>query len=60
MHNADDVLTERGSVDELKSVLGDRMILYPLGGHLGNLWFQENREAIVALFRTAAGSERTR
>ena len=60
MHNADDVLTERGLVDELKSVLGDRMILYPLGGHLGNLWFQENREAIVALFRTAAGSDRTR
>ena len=60
VHNADDVLTERGSVEELKSLMGDRMILYPLGGHLGNLWFPPNRDAIVALFKIATGSESTR
>jgi hypothetical protein len=60
VHNADDVLTERGSVDELKSAMGDRMILYPLGGHLGNLWFQQNRDDIVAVVKSAAGSESTR
>src|SRR5262245_13774811 len=60
MHHADDVLTERGSVEELKSVMGNRMILYPLGGHLGNLWFQQNNDAIVGIFKIAAGSESTR
>jgi len=60
MHNADDVLTSRGSVEELKSAMGDHMILYPVGGHLGNLWFQQNRDAIVAVVKSAAGSESTR
>jgi hypothetical protein len=60
VHNADDVLTERGLVEELKSAMGDRMILYPAGGHLGNLWFQQNKDAIIALFKNAATSESTR
>jgi len=51
MHNADDVLADRESIAELKAAMGDRMILYPLGGHLGNLWFPENRDAILALFK---------
>ena len=50
MHNADDVLTDRASIEELKAAMGDHMIVYPLGGHLGNLWFQQNRDTILALF----------
>jgi hypothetical protein len=50
MHNADDVLAERGSIAELKAALGDRMTVYPFGGHLGNLWYRQNRDAILALF----------
>jgi hypothetical protein len=60
MHNADDVLTERGSVEELKSSMGDHMILYPVGGHLGNLWFQQNRDDIVAVVKSGVGRESTR
>ncbi len=61
MHNADDVLNDRASLEELKGALGDRMIVYPTGGHLGNLWFQQNRDAIVAVLRAAPrGSESTR
>ncbi len=50
MHNADDVLTERGSVEELKTVIGEQMTLYPYGGHLGNLWFADNQEDILRYF----------
>lgn len=37
-------------IAELKAALGDRMTVYPFGGHLGNLWYQQNRDAILALF----------
>ncbi len=51
MHNADDVLADPASIAEVKAAMGDRMIVYPLGGHLGNLWYCANREAILGLFR---------
>ena len=61
MHNADDVLTDPASLDALRIAIGDRMIVYPTGGHLGNLWFQPNRDAIVAVLRAAPrASERNR
>jgi hypothetical protein len=50
MHNADDVLVERKPLEELKRLMGDRMTLYPYGGHLGNLWYSENKRAILKLF----------
>jgi hypothetical protein len=52
MHNADDVLVERKSIEALKHALGDRMIVYPRGGHLGNLWFPENQSDALKLFRS--------
>ena len=52
MHNADDFLAERKSIEELKEALGDRVRLYPYGGHLGNLWFPENKEYALRRFRT--------
>ena len=50
MHNADDVLVDRRAVENLKEVMGEQMILYPHGGHLGNLWYWENTEYILSLF----------
>ena len=35
----------------LKQALGDQVTLYPYGGLLGNLWYSENREAILRYFR---------
>src|SRR2546426_926783 len=52
MHNADDFLADRKSVEELKGALGDQVKLYPYGGHLGNLWYPENREYLLGKFRT--------
>jgi hypothetical protein len=52
MHNADDVLADRKSIEELKEALGDQVTLYPYGGHLGNLWYPENKEYALRLLRT--------
>jgi predicted alpha/beta-fold hydrolase len=52
MHNADDPLADRKSIEELKEALGDQVTLYPYGGHLGNLWFPENKEYALRQFGT--------
>ncbi len=54
MQNADDVLADPASIAELKAAMGDRMTVYPLGGHLGNLWYCPNRDAIVGLLRRSS------
>jgi hypothetical protein len=54
VHNADDFLDERKSIEALKDTLGERVTLYPYGGHLGNLWYSENKEYAVRFFRPRA------
>jgi hypothetical protein len=51
MHNADDPLAEPAALEELSQAMGSQMTLYPYGGHLGNLWYAENREEILRFFR---------
>ncbi|MGZ4959918.1 MAG: alpha/beta hydrolase [Methylomonas sp.] len=51
MHNLDDILVSRDDVLYLEKALGDRATLYPHGGHLGNLWYPDNKEHIVEIFR---------
>lgn len=51
MHNADDFMAERESIEALKDALGDQVMLYPYGGHLGNLWYPENKEYALRYFR---------
>ena len=41
------------SLEELKEAMGDRMKLYPSGGHLGNLWDPETKDYLLGLFRAA-------
>jgi hypothetical protein len=50
MHNADDPLADRKAIEGLKEALGDQVTLYPYGGHLGNLWFPENKEYVLRQF----------
>jgi hypothetical protein len=52
MHNADDFIAPRESIGALKDALGDQVILYPYGGHLGNLWYPENKEYVLRFFKT--------
>jgi predicted alpha/beta-fold hydrolase len=51
IHNADDFMAERKSIEALKEALGDQVTLYPYGGHLGNLWYPENKEYALRYFR---------
>jgi hypothetical protein len=51
MHNRDDILLSFGDVAFLERTFGGRATVYPLGGHLGNLWFDRNRQDIVKTFR---------
>jgi pimeloyl-ACP methyl ester carboxylesterase len=53
MHNTDDFLTNRKSIDELKAALGDRVVLYPYGGHLGNVWYPQNKTDALKILKTA-------
>ena len=56
VHNADDFLAERKAIEALKAAMGERMKVYPYGGHLGNLWYSENKEDALRLFRPRAVS----
>jgi hypothetical protein len=51
MHNADDFLADRSSIEQLKEAMGSQVTLYPYGGHLGNLWYPQNKESIRKLFK---------
>ena len=50
LHNVDDFLAERKSIEALKKALGDQVTLYPYGGHLGNLWYPENKKTVLRFF----------
>jgi hypothetical protein len=50
MHNADDFLVSREDLRFIEATFGERARIYPHGGHLGNLWFPQNRRDLLALF----------
>ncbi|MDZ5601359.1 serine/threonine protein kinase [Pseudomonas sp. RP23018S] len=51
MHNADDVILGPGDIGFLRKVFGDRLTLYPHGGHCGNLNYRVNSDAMLEFFR---------
>ncbi|HLD69025.1 MAG TPA: serine/threonine protein kinase [Pseudomonas sp.] len=51
MHNADDVILGPGDLGFLRKTLGDRLTLYPRGGHCGNLNYRVNSDAMLEFFR---------
>jgi hypothetical protein len=51
LHNADDFLADRASIERLKEGLGDQVTIYPYGGHLGNLWYPPNKAYVLRLLR---------
>jgi hypothetical protein len=60
LHNADDILSERKSIEALKSALGEQVTLYPYGGHLGNLWYPENKKTVLRFFQPYAETASSR
>jgi hypothetical protein len=51
MHNADDFILGPGDLGYLRKTLGDRLVLYPLGGHCGNLNYRVNAQAMLEFHR---------
>jgi pimeloyl-ACP methyl ester carboxylesterase len=56
MQNVDDFLARAEDIDALRAWLGDRLYLYPVGGHLGNLWFEKNRVDLRGIMAPVAGA----
>jgi hypothetical protein len=59
VHNADDVLTTRQSIRQLEQALGPRVVVFPYGGHLGNLWYADNKDYMLRIFGAASASARS-
>ncbi|MBP8203255.1 MAG: serine/threonine protein kinase, partial [Pseudomonas sp.] len=51
MHNADDIILGPGDLGFLRRTLGERLTVYPLGGHCGNLNYRVNSDAMLEFFR---------
>ncbi|MNV35975.1 Alpha/beta hydrolase family protein [compost metagenome] len=51
MHNADDVILGPGDLGFLRKTFGDRLTVYPLGGHCGNINYRVNSDAMLEFFR---------
>ncbi len=51
MHNADDVILGAGDIGFLRRTFGDRLTLYPRGGHCGNLTYRVNAQHMLEFFR---------
>ena len=51
MHNADDIILGPGDLGFLRKTFGDRLTVYPYGGHCGNLNYRVNADAMLEFFR---------
>jgi hypothetical protein len=51
MHNADDVILGPGDLGFLRKTFGNRLTVYPHGGHCGNLNYRVNSDAMLEFFR---------
>jgi predicted esterase len=51
MHNADDVILGAGDLGFLRKTFGNRLTVYPYGGHCGNLNYRVNSDAMLEFFR---------
>jgi hypothetical protein len=49
--NSDDIILTEGDLDFLRSTMGERIHVYPTGGHCGNLSYRENAEYMVRYFK---------
>jgi hypothetical protein len=60
MTNANDFILSDADRDYLKQLFGERTVIYPVGGHLGNLEYVENikqMQEIIGLFNKEGGTK---
>jgi len=51
MHNVDDIILGKGDLKFLRSTFEDRAMIYPQGGHCGNLGYPPNVRYMIDFFR---------
>jgi len=51
IHNKDDFLLRPGDIRYFSRNLGDRFVLFPWGGHLGNFWHEQNMYTLLAILK---------
>jgi hypothetical protein len=51
LHNMDDYLIRPDDLREVANVMGNRVIIYPTGGHVGNMWKAQNQEDIYSMIK---------
>jgi hypothetical protein len=49
--NADDIILTTENLKFLRAKLGDRLKVYPIGGHCGNLTYRENTDYMIRFFK---------
>ncbi|HBO9563960.1 TPA: alpha/beta fold hydrolase [Pseudomonas aeruginosa] len=57
MHNADDVILGPGDLGFLRRTFGERLTVYPYGGHCGNLNYKVNAQDMLDFFATPAAGQ---
>ncbi len=50
MHNQDDIIMAPGEIEYLKQVFGNRAVIYPRGGHCGNMDYRDNVAYMINFF----------
>ncbi|WP_062264880.1 hypothetical protein [Endozoicomonas arenosclerae] len=51
MHNSDDFIIDQKGLDFLYDTFGQRIKVYPLGGHMGNLQYHENVRDMLSFIK---------
>ncbi len=51
VHNADDIILKPGDIEFLTGLFGDRAVIYPNGGHLGNMFYKPNIDHMLRFFQ---------
>jgi len=49
--NENDFILDRGEIEYLRRVFGSRALIYPRGGHLGNLEYRDNMVEFINFFK---------
>jgi len=57
MHNADDLILQKGEINFFTDVFGSRAKIYPWGGHCGNMDYTVNVEHMLSLFADAGAGK---
>jgi pimeloyl-ACP methyl ester carboxylesterase len=52
--NANDIILTPENLEFLRANMGDRLKIYPIGGHCGNLTFRENTDYMIRYFKEDA------